>query len=187
MSEKSRPPCVAEPGMSEESIQKATGKTWDEWFVLLDAWDAASKDHTEVARYVADELGVRDWWAQMLTVGYERARGLRKVHETKQGFVGNASKTVPAPIERLYAAFADEAIRDRWLEPGYLTLRTAQENRSARFDVATGGILELWFTDKGPSKSSVALGQSKLAEADEVAAWKAFWKERFGRLAEELR
>lgn len=181
MSEKTLPSRTADPGMSDESILRATGKTWDEWFVLLDAWEATSKDHTDIARYVATELGVGDWWAQMLTVGYERARGLRKLHETKQGFTGNASKTVAVPIEQLYTAFLDESIRDRWLETGFLTLRTAQENRSARFDVTTGGILELWFTDKG-MKSSVALGQSKLADADEVAEWKAFWKERLGRL-----
>ena len=31
------PPCVAEPGMSDAAVRRGTGKTWDEWFVLLDA------------------------------------------------------------------------------------------------------------------------------------------------------
>src|SRR5688500_852337 len=31
------PPRVAEPGVSDASVHKATGKSWDEWFSLLDA------------------------------------------------------------------------------------------------------------------------------------------------------
>lgn len=124
-----------------------------------------------------------------MTVGYERARGLRKVHETARGFSGSASKTVPVSVARLYAAFVDDGERDRWLEPGTLTLRTGQEHRSARFDVAEaagGGILELWLTDKGPEKSSMQIMQGKLADEAAVEKWRRLWKGRLTCLSAYL-
>jgi hypothetical protein len=183
------PPRVAEPGMSDEAIKKGSGKSWDEWFALLDAWGALEKTHTEIARYISAELGVDGWWAQGVTVGYERARGMRAVHQTLNGFVMNASKTVNVPVSRLYAAFINEPIRDRWLEPGTLRLRTSQENRSARFDILTleGSLLEVNFTAKSNAKSSAELQQGKLADDEERTIWRTFWKERLERLAALLR
>src|SRR4051812_26250564 len=66
------PARVADPGMSDEAVAKATGQGWDHWFALLDAWAARDHNHTEIARYVASDLHIGDWWAQMVTVGYER-------------------------------------------------------------------------------------------------------------------
>ena len=179
------PPRVAEPGMSDEAIKKGSGKSWDEWFALLDAWGALEMTHTEIARYISAELGVDGWWAQGVTVGYERARGMRAVHQTLNGFVMNASKTVNVPVSRLYAAFVNEPIRDRWLEPGTLRLRTSQENHSVRFDILTleGSLLEVNFTAKSNAKSSAALHQGKLAGDEERTIWRTFWKERLERLA----
>jgi hypothetical protein len=183
------PSRVAEPGMSDEAIKKGSGKSWDEWFALLDAWGAMEKTHTEIARHISEELGIDGWWAQGVTVGYERARGMRAVNQTLNGFVMNASKMVNIPVNRLYAAFVDESNRDRWLEPGTLRLRTSQENRSARFDILTleGSLLEVNFTAKSIAKSSAALQQGKLSDDEERAIWKTFWKERLERLAALLR
>jgi len=180
-------PRAAEPGMSEAAVLRGTGKTWDEWFVLLDSWGAAERTHPEIARYLVEEHGIPGWWAQGVTVGYERARGRRAVHERPDGFSVNASKTFPVPVARLFAAFVDEAARDDWLEPGTLRPRTSQPNRSARFDVpATGTRLEVNFTAKGESKASAALQHVKLPTEDDIETWRAFWKERLNRLAAVL-
>ena len=181
------PPRVAEPGVSDEAIRRGTGKGWDEWFRLLDGWNAAARTHAEIARHLAEEHGVGGWWAQSVTVGYERARGLRAVHQQPDGFSVNASKTFPVPVERLFAAFVEEAARDGWLEPGTLRLRTAQPNRSARFDVlANGTRLAVGFTAKGEAKASAQLQHEKLPTADDVETWRAFWKARLDRLADML-
>jgi len=65
-------------GISDDKIIARTGKSTDEWNAILDAWDAPSKGHTAVARYLSQEHGVPDWWTQAVTVRYEYARGLRK-------------------------------------------------------------------------------------------------------------
>jgi hypothetical protein len=181
------PPRVAEPGVSDDAVQRATGKGWDEWFALLDAWGGTEHTHTEIARHLVEVHGVDGWWAQSVTVGYERARGMRAKYQHADGFSASASKTVPVPVERLFAAFVDDAARDSWLEPGTLRPRTAQPPRSARFDVpANDTRLEVYFTAKGDAKASVQIQHSKLPLEEDVELWRAFWKERLKRLAAML-
>ena len=65
---------MAGASMSEEAIRRRTGRGWEEWFDLLDAWGAADRTHTEIARWVAEEHAIDGWNAQAVTVSYERAR-----------------------------------------------------------------------------------------------------------------
>jgi len=177
------PPRVAEPDMGDAAIRRGTGKGWDEWFVLLDAWGAAERPHPEIARHLQEAHALGGWWAQGVTVGYERARGLRAVHQRPDGFSVSASKTFPVAAERLYAAFVDEARRDAWLEPGTLRLRTAQPGRSARFDVLVDGTrLHVNLVARAPAKSAAQLQHERLPSAESVEERRAFWKERLARL-----
>jgi hypothetical protein len=54
---------------SDEVVRANTGRTWDEWFALLDAWGGAQRPHPEIARWLVEEHGVGGWWAQGVTVG----------------------------------------------------------------------------------------------------------------------
>ena len=65
-------------GISDTAVRAKTGKGWEEWFAILDEWDAKEKGHTASAKHLRDELGVSPWWAQAVTVRYEYARGLRE-------------------------------------------------------------------------------------------------------------
>jgi hypothetical protein len=176
------------PQMSNDAIQRGSGKTWAEWRELLDAWGAAEKPHDEIARHV-EELGVDGWWAQGVTVGYERMIGRRGVGERTDGtFSTSASKTIAAGIAEHFAAWTEEARRDEWLTPGTLTLRTAQEGSSARFDDNEyGGIIALYFTDKGAAKFSVSIQIEKLASKDDIPERKETWKSRLDDLAAYLK
>lgn len=181
------PPRVAEPGFSDAAIRKATGRGWDEWFALLDAWGGTKHSHPDIARHVADAHGVDGWWAQSVTVGYERARGMRALHERPDGFSMSASKTFPVPVERLFAAFVEPEERERWLEAVALRNRTSQPHKSARFDVLPGETrLNATFIAKGPEKAVVQLQQERLAGAEDVTRWKAVWKEQLAVLADFL-
>jgi hypothetical protein len=62
---------------SEEAVRGATGRDYGEWFALLDAWDAGSRAHGEIAAWLIGEHRIDNWWAQTITVEYERARVLR--------------------------------------------------------------------------------------------------------------
>jgi hypothetical protein len=181
------PPRVAEPGVSAAAVKRATGKSWDEWFTLLDAWQGTTHNHPEIARHVYETYAIGGWWAQSVTVGYERARGMRALHERPDGYSGNASKTFPVSVERLFAAFVEPDERERWLEGIELRNRTSQPNTSGRFDVLPeDGRLAVTFVAKGPDKSAAQLQQERLADAEDVARWKALWKEQLALLASYL-
>ena len=174
---------TAEPLFSDEAIKQGTGKGWEEWFVVLDAWGARERTHTEIARYVREELGVDGWWAQGVTVGYERARGMRMKYQHADGFSISATKTVAVPIDVLFESFVDARARRRWLTDGEMRLRTSQPGISARFDWEDGSTrVNVGFIDKGPSKSSVAVEHSRLPDADEAELAKAMWKKRLAEL-----
>ena len=181
------PPRVAEPGVSDAAVARATGKSWDEWLALLDAWEGTMHTHPEIARHLYETYGIDGWWAQGVTVGYERARGMRALHERPDGFSMNASKTFPVPVERLFAAFMEQDERERWLEAVALRPRSSVPNKSARFDVLPGETrLAITFIAKGPAKSVAQLQQERLANAEDVARWKALWQEQLAHLAAYL-
>jgi hypothetical protein len=115
-----------EPPVADERVVDATGLGWQAWFEILDAWEAAGRTHTEIARWLREEHGVPGWYAQSITLGYERARGLRAPGQRRDGFVAGASRTVAVEVERLFEAFTDDALRERWLPGAELRLRTAE-------------------------------------------------------------
>jgi hypothetical protein len=179
------PPLLA----SDERIRQRTGRGWEEWFDLLDEWGAAERTHREIARWVADQLGIGPlvWDAQAITSSYERARGLRAVGETEQGFAASASRTVAVPVERLFDAVVDESQRRSWLPDGELSERTATRPRSARFDWGDGtSRVMVVFDPKGEQKSTVALQHVRLPDGDAAERMKAYWRERVTALKEEL-
>jgi uncharacterized protein YndB with AHSA1/START domain len=174
---------------SDETIRRRTGRGWEEWFDLLDEWGAAERPHREVARWVAEQLGIEPlvWEAQAVTLSYERARGRRAVGERPDGFAITASRTVVVPVGRLYDAFADESRRKRWLPDGQLLERTATKPKSARFDWGDGDTrVNVTFEAKGESKSTVALEHSRLRDAEEAERMKAWWRERLSALKSRL-
>jgi hypothetical protein len=181
------PPRKAEPPFSEAAVRKATGKSWDDWFRILDAWGATERTHTAIARHVNAELGVDGWWAQSVTVGYERARGMRAQHQRTDGFSVDVSKTFPVGAERLHAMFAQARQRNRWIDRGTLKLRTATAPKTARFDFGDDGSrVVVGIAAKGPSKSTAAIQHERLPDAGAVKGMRTFWKERLAALADVL-
>ncbi len=174
---------AADDRPSHEAVQQATGKTWDDWFSILDGRGARERRHGEIARFLAEEYGVGGWWAQSVTVYYERARGMRLKHQGPGGFAVSATKTVGVPLDVVFSAFVDDTERRKWLVDATMSLRTSQPGRTARFDWEDGSTrVIVGFTEKGPSKSTVAVMHERLADADEAETMKAMWKERLAEL-----
>ena len=169
---------------SDEVIRSNTGRTWDEWFALLDGWGAARRPHPEIARWLVEEHDVGGWWAQGVTVAYEQARGLRAPGQRRGGlFEVNATRTVAVPVDRLYEPFADPALRERWLPGATVELRTARPAKSIRANWDDGSTrLVIAFTARGEAKSQVALTHERVPDAGTADKLKAFWRERMAAL-----
>ena len=175
------------PPVAEERMIEATGRGWQAWFEILDGWNATSHTHTEIARWLREDQGVDGWYSQSLTVGYEQARGLRAPGQRKDGFVAGASRTVAVPVERLFEAFTDEALRARWLPGADLRVRTATAPRTARYDWEDGSTrVIVGFEAAGDAKSRVALSHERLPDADAAEEMKSWWRERLSELKAQL-
>ena len=103
-------------GVSDEAVKKATGKGWQQWFTVIDKAGGADLAHKEIARYLYESEGVAGWWAQMITVEYERARGKRAIGETADvGFEVGVHKTVEISRTAAWRAITSTGWMARWL------------------------------------------------------------------------
>jgi uncharacterized protein YndB with AHSA1/START domain len=174
-------------GVSDAAVQKATGKTWPEWFKLLDAAGAKTMTHKEIVAVLVEQHGVGPWWQQMVTVGYEQARGLREKHQKTDGYSVSRSKTLNVPVSRAFRAWKDAKLRAAWLAEDGIVIRKATTNRSLRItwsDAKTS--VEVMFYPKGESKVQVTVQHNKLASAAAGDRLKKFWGAALDRLAAEL-
>jgi uncharacterized protein YndB with AHSA1/START domain len=169
--------------MSDEAVAAKTGRTWGEWFKLLDAAGARKMPHREIARLLHSKHRVPGWWSQMVTVEYERARGMRKVHQTTAGFVAGVSRTFDASVGALFHAWTDARLQRRWLGAAKLTITTAARNKTVRMAWADGTRSEAHFAPRGTARCQVAVQHSKLRGPRAVAEMKKFWSAAFDRLA----
>lgn len=174
-------------GISSDAVKKATGKSWEQWIKLLDREKAFELPHKSIAILVCDKFGQTGWWSQMVTVGYEQAKGLRVKHQKGKTFEVGISKTIPVPVSKLYSTWQDEKIRNKWLKEKYLVTRTATKNKSMRITWKDGKqILSLNFYSKGESKSQVTVQHNKLESRQEATAVKKYWKEKLDALSNFL-
>jgi uncharacterized protein YndB with AHSA1/START domain len=170
-------------GMSDASVRKATGRTWREWTRVLDAAGSASKPHREIARHLAS-LGLPSWWSQMVTVGYERIRGLRDRGQRRGGgYTATKSRTFAVPLRTLFEAFVDPAARGRWLSTK-VAVRSATPNRRVRLVWDDGTVVLAGFVSKGTAKSTVAIEHQGLSGRPAADAMKEAWSEAFDRLSD---
>lgn len=174
-------------GIGSEAVQKATGKSWAAWIKLLDTAGCRKLDHKAIVAVVHKKApDLNGWWGQMVTVGYEQARGLREKHQKPGGYEIGGSRTVNVPVSKLFRAFADARSRAKWLaEP--ITIRKSTRDKSLRITWSDGkSRVEANFYSKGDGKSQVAVQHGKLASAREAAKYKAFWSKRLAALKSEL-
>lgn len=174
---------------SDEKIRQRTGRGWEEWFGMLDEWGAADRTHRDIARWLAEQMGIHPlaWNAQAITASYELTRGLREVGEKDDGFAITASRTVEVPVETLYDAVVSEAARTAWLPDGRLSERTVTRPKSARFDWAEGPTrVNVTFLARDEGRSTVAVEHRRLADAGEADRMKTYWRERLGALKHTL-
>jgi uncharacterized protein YndB with AHSA1/START domain len=178
---------VNSPRMSDEAVSAKTGKTWKQWFAILDKAGGKKMNHQEIVKYLNTEQKVGPWWQQMVTVTYEQARGLRDLHQKPGGYQISVSRTVNVPISMLYHAFANDKARNAWLAEKGLAVRKATANKSMRVtwnDVKTS--LEINFYPKGDDKSQVVVQHSKLPNAKAASTMKTYWGKALDRLRDSL-
>jgi hypothetical protein len=123
------------------------------------------------------------WWAQTVTVGYERIKGLRAIGQRRDGsYEANKSKTIAASAAAVYRAWTDGATRQRWMDGASCTVRTKAPSRSVRLAWPDGSVVAVWLTAKGRTKTAVAVQHTRLPDRESVDRVKRWWADRLAAL-----
>jgi uncharacterized protein YndB with AHSA1/START domain len=170
-------------GVGTDAVARATGRAWDQWLAILDKAGAAALPHKAIAALLAGKHRVPPWWSQMVAVGYEQARGLRKPHQKADGFSASASRTVGAGLDRLYGAWSDPKLRALWLGAAPVKVTRATDRKSIRIAWTTGDSrVEVNFAPVAGGRSRVQVEHGRLADEAARAGQKAFWSAALDRL-----
>ncbi len=170
------------PTISREAIKKATGKSWQEWFAVLHEMKAGELSHKAIARKLCDVYNVEGWWAQSITVEFERTIGRREVGQTCDGdYQASASKTVTGNMDQALKAWKKYVGNAR----DFNGIAFANEPRTSktdkwrywRVDLADQTKVTIVIGDKGAGKAYLAANHEKLPDKKAVDQWKAYWKD----------
>lgn len=177
--------------VGDDALRGATGRSWQEWLGLLDKAGAGggSLDHQQIHDLAMQWVpGADRWWGQMVSTGYERARGLHKKKPARAGaFKTSISKTLPVPLFAAFAAWADQTLRRGWLDAADLDFTRLNAGRNIRARWPDGSVLDIRFDSTAPDQCEIVVDATKLADAGAAERAKAFWQEQFERLQTYLR
>lgn len=160
-------------------IRAATGRSWAQWFRLLDRFDVATAGHTATVRHLAEAHECPRWWRQRIAQAHAQLRGLSE--PVRRDLAANTSRTLSVAVEDLYRAWRGRG-PSKWLLGARLKIVRANENRSLRLDWEGNTSVEIYFWSKGERRSQVNVMHRQLASAAEVAQMKQFWTRALDQL-----
>jgi hypothetical protein len=192
-------------GLNDANVVKKTGHGFEHWFSVLDAFGAKEKGHTASAEHLYEAHGVPGWHAQMITVAYERERGIRALNQRCDGsFEVSVSRTLPADATDVVDAIGNARRREAWLEGAdpdlARALNAAFEGPKARkVTIANksycyarlrypwdGAAVDILITKKPKGGSSIVAANHGLPDAGLVEKRRRLWRAALGSLQAHL-
>src|SRR5688572_3767522 len=178
---------AAHGGISSAAVKHATGKGWDEWCRIIDKAGGAKLDHKQIAQMLHDKYDVRPWWTQMVTVGYEQARGRRIRHQTTSGYSVSASKTLGVSAAGAFLWWKMDRCRKQWLGDADVAVHRATPSKSVRatWNASTAKpvkSISVNIYPKDKKRATMTIQHEKLASEAEAKKMKAYWGRQLTRL-----
>lgn len=178
---------ASEPEMSDAALVEATGRTHDEWADIIDARWGDDFEHAAVARGLEDEFDeVNGWWAQTITVGYERITGRRLPYQRADGtFSCSKSRTVPIDADVLRKLLLSDEHRADLFPDQSAELRSKPNTKALRIAIGPHDAVAIFgISDLGDGRSTIAVQHERLPSFDSVEEWRHYWSEWFDAIAE---
>lgn len=186
--------------VSDERVRERTGHGLDHWFAVLDRFGGVEKGHSASARHLFDAHGIPGWYAQGITVAYERARGVRVVNQRCDGeYEVSVSKVLAAGTADVIKAFTEPRRRRRWtpgVDPELARALVASLDGPASRGVVVrpdglarhrykwgSTTVQLYMTPKPGGRLSLVATNSKLAGPAMVEERRAMWRTALSALA----
>ncbi len=162
------------------NVKKSTAKEWDEWFALLKVEEAEKLPHSEIAALLITKYNVPGWWAQTITVEFERLIGRRKVGQTGDGtFQTTTTKTMKGDLDQVFNIWLNQARKtDRFnnqvVEEGPI-ISKSEKWRYWRVILKNDLKIVASVGYKSADKSILSLTTEKLPDQDSIEDWKNYW------------
>lgn len=189
--------------ITDDACAAATGKSIQEWFAVLDAFGGPSKGRRALGNHLYADLKVDIWWVQTLNSQYEIQHGIREKDGRLKGYCICSTKTISAPLDVVYAAWATTERLDTWFSQGSTgaveagsefsnadgnrgVYKRVRENKDIRFEWRgeTGdlSIVDVAFSDKGKGKTGVLVTHDRIQSREEADGVRRAWAEALTRL-----
>lgn len=101
--------------VDDATCKAQTGKTFAEWFAVLDAFDGIKKGRRESIQHMYEQKP-DTWWLTTIYVEYERSKGITKKDGLSEGYTICVTKSINAPVDKVYRIW-NERLGD-WYEDG---------------------------------------------------------------------
>ena len=188
----------AKGAVSEARLIEKTGHGFKRWFEVLDRFRARAKGHKAAAKHLVAEHDVSAWYAQAITVAWERARDIRVVGQTCEGsFQVSVTKALPVSADAAADALEDARFVAEWtadMDAGWAA--AAREGFGGPFNRAgtaptlrfagPEGAVDVRITPKTDERSSIAVQIRKLDSRERLEAVRAVWKPVLAALRQRL-
>jgi uncharacterized protein YndB with AHSA1/START domain len=190
--------------MSDESVKSATGKSWKEWFSILDKRGGTPQGRRAIGDFLYKECKLDPWWCATINVEYEAARGVVEKDGRAKGYVICATKTIAAPLDRAFAAWSTAESLNRWfgsknkadvVEGGAYSnsdgdkgvFKRVRKNKDLRFTWENpahtpGTMVDVVFQDKGKGKIGVMVTHDRIQTRAEADGLREAWGQALDKL-----
>jgi uncharacterized protein YndB with AHSA1/START domain len=191
--------------LTDAACKEATGQTLSHWIAAIEAKpELKGKRRDAVNMWLYPEMGKNLWWATTSWVEFERKHGIVQKDGRIEGYNICVTKTINAPIEKVFAAwtsgdlawFGDSArlLDDKSIEDANSNRATAlrlRENKDLRYGWKAGcgcdeTQFDVAFTDNGKGGTGLMLNHNRIQTRDESDGLRRAWGDAFNRLKSAL-
>lgn len=172
-------------------IEKATGISWKGWLSFFSKINAIELNHTEIARLVEKQLGSNTksaaWWAQTVTVEYEKHIGRRITGQTKDGtFQTSISKVTKKGMKQLMDKWIDFAATRKEIANLIIDKPSiAGTAKRLTWRIRTADKTTILVTSEPRGKNAaLIISLMGFISKDSISRAKLFWQERMNEFVE---
>jgi len=174
--------------IDDETVKAKTGKSWHEWFDILENASADKLNRQEITSFLSRRHDLNDWWSQMIANVYVQHARTHEQYERTEGYEISVSKTFQIDVRTIYDAWSTDEKRRRWLQESPLKITASTRNKSIRAQWNNEqSRLSIDFYSKGENRSQVAIQHMKLPSPKAAEDMQTFWKEKLNTLEETLK
>lgn len=181
------------------SVEKYTQRGWSEWIRILEAKNARSWTHGEIAAFLKTKYRLTPWWQHGVAQGFEIYIGRKGVNRNAKGeWSLIATKSLHIGAANVWKFLLSEKGQALWLKPlapivirpksffetadGYFgEIRTMKTARSLRLtwrdpEWTKPSYVTVHLVPRPGAKSLVAFGHAKIPEAATQVRLRERWK-----------